>query len=89
MDLDTMLGGERPFGLGYWPLAADDPGVSVQREAVRLVSLDGANYGRGGLARTMTAPWVVEHLVRPVEPRQARRHHAERQGADSARAHHR
>jgi alpha-beta hydrolase superfamily lysophospholipase len=27
----------------------------VQREAVRLVSPDGANYGRGGLARTMTA----------------------------------
>jgi pimeloyl-ACP methyl ester carboxylesterase len=39
---DPLLGGARPFGLGYWPLAADDPGVEVQREAVRLVSPDGA-----------------------------------------------
>ena len=37
-----MLGGSRPFGLGYWPLADDDPGVAVQRESVRLVSPDGA-----------------------------------------------
>ena len=40
--LDVMLGGARPFGLGYWPLPQDDPGVAVQREAVRLVSPDGA-----------------------------------------------
>lgn len=39
---DVFLGGARPFGLGYWPLAEDDPGVAVQREAVRLVSPDGA-----------------------------------------------
>lgn len=40
--LDAMRGGVRPFGLGFWPLAEDDPGVGVQREAVRLVSPDGA-----------------------------------------------
>ncbi|MGI9643925.1 MAG: hypothetical protein ACR2O6_01285 [Ilumatobacteraceae bacterium] len=40
--MDTMLGADRPFGLGYWPLPEDDPGVAVHREAVRLVSPDGA-----------------------------------------------
>ncbi len=40
--MDTLLGASRPFGLGYWPLPEDDPGVAVRREAVRLVSPDGA-----------------------------------------------
>ena len=40
-DLDTHLGGRRPFGLGYWPLPADDPGVEIPRESIRLVSPDG------------------------------------------------
>jgi hypothetical protein len=41
-DLDVHLGGQRPFGLGYWPLPDDDPGVEVRRESIRLVSPDGA-----------------------------------------------
>lgn len=41
-ELDVHLGGRRPFGLGYWPLPEDDPGVEVRRESIRLVSADGA-----------------------------------------------
>jgi pimeloyl-ACP methyl ester carboxylesterase len=41
-ELDAHLGGSRPFGLNYWPLAEDNPGVDVQRESIRLVSPDGA-----------------------------------------------
>lgn len=40
--LDPHLGGSRPFGLNYWPLPEDDPGVEVGRESIRLVSPDGA-----------------------------------------------
>jgi alpha-beta hydrolase superfamily lysophospholipase len=40
--LDAHLGGSRPFGLGYWPLPEDDPGVEIPRESVRLVSPDRA-----------------------------------------------
>ena len=28
-ELDTHLGGRRPLGMSYWPLAEDDPGVAV------------------------------------------------------------
>jgi alpha-beta hydrolase superfamily lysophospholipase len=41
-ELDVHLGGRRPFGHGFWPLAEDDPGVAVRRESIRLVSPDGA-----------------------------------------------
>src|SRR4029453_3947744 len=41
-ELDVHLGGRRPFGFGYWPLAEDDPGVAVQRESGGGVSPDGA-----------------------------------------------
>jgi alpha-beta hydrolase superfamily lysophospholipase len=36
------LGNRRPFGLGYWPLPQDNPGVAIRQESVRLVSPDGA-----------------------------------------------
>ena len=41
-ELDTHVGGRRPFGLSYWPLPEDDPGVEIPRESIRLVSPDGA-----------------------------------------------
>jgi alpha-beta hydrolase superfamily lysophospholipase len=40
--LDVHLGGRRPFGLSYWPLPEDDPGVEIPRESIRLVGPDGA-----------------------------------------------
>lgn len=39
---DDHLGAKRPAGLGFWPLAEDDPGVDIPRESVRLVTDDGA-----------------------------------------------
>lgn len=36
------MGARRPFGLAYWPLAEDDPGVAIRREDIRLVTTDGA-----------------------------------------------
>lgn len=39
---DAHLGYQRPFGLNYWPLPDDDPGVEIPRESIRLVSPDGA-----------------------------------------------
>jgi pimeloyl-ACP methyl ester carboxylesterase len=41
-DLDIHLGARRPFGLSFWPLPEDDPGVEIPRESVRLVAPDGA-----------------------------------------------
>ena len=40
--LDAHVGGSRPFGYNFWPLAEDDPGVDIPRESIRLVSPDGA-----------------------------------------------
>ena len=40
--LDAHLGGQRPFGLNYWPLPEDAPAVDIPRESIRLVSPDGA-----------------------------------------------
>ena len=39
---DPFRGESRPFGLGFWPLAADDPGTDIPREPVRIVTDDGA-----------------------------------------------
>jgi len=41
-DLDHHLGGRRPFGLNYWPLAEDAPSSEIPRESVRIVTPDGA-----------------------------------------------
>ena len=39
---DPFRGDIRPFGLGFWPMPEDDPGVAVAREEVRIVTGDGA-----------------------------------------------
>jgi hypothetical protein len=39
---DPHLGSQRPFGLGYWPLPEDDPGVAVRQESVRIITPDRA-----------------------------------------------
>jgi hypothetical protein len=39
---DPLLGYRRPFGLNFWPLPEDDPGVPLEREPIRLISPDGA-----------------------------------------------
>ena len=60
---DAMLGSSRPFGLGYWPLDEDAPGVAVQRESVRLVSPDGALV-RGVLwTPPVGAPWKTAVIL--------------------------
>jgi alpha-beta hydrolase superfamily lysophospholipase len=40
--MPAHLGAQRPFGLGYWPLPDDDPQVALQRESVRIVTVDQA-----------------------------------------------
>ena len=61
--LDAHLGGARPFGLNYWPLPEDDPGVDVQRESIRLVSPDGALV-RGILWTPPTGtPWKTAIIL--------------------------
>lgn len=40
--VDVFAGNPRPFGLGFWPLPEDDPGVDIRREEVRIVTEDAA-----------------------------------------------
>jgi len=62
-ELDAHLGGQRPFGLNYWPLAQDDPGVEIPRESIRLVSPDGALV-RGVLWTPPNAkPWKTAVIL--------------------------
>jgi pimeloyl-ACP methyl ester carboxylesterase len=62
-ELDVHLGGARPYGLGYWPLPDDDPGVDVGRESIRLVSPDGALV-RGLLwTPPMGTPWKTAVIL--------------------------
>jgi alpha-beta hydrolase superfamily lysophospholipase len=42
VDLPVELGSARPFGLSFWPLPEDDPGVVLAREELRVVTADGA-----------------------------------------------
>jgi alpha-beta hydrolase superfamily lysophospholipase len=42
MSSDPHLGSQRPFGLGYWPMPEDDPGVDIPRESVRIITPDRA-----------------------------------------------
>ena len=44
---DIFLGGQRPFGFGFWPLPEDDPGVDLTHETVRIVT-DQRSAGTGG-----------------------------------------
>jgi alpha-beta hydrolase superfamily lysophospholipase len=39
---DPFRGESRPFGLGFWPLPDDDPGIDIPREEVRIVTDDRA-----------------------------------------------
>jgi pimeloyl-ACP methyl ester carboxylesterase len=41
-ELDVHLGGQRPLGVGFWPLPEDDPGAELRYESIRLVTADGA-----------------------------------------------
>lgn len=60
---DPFLGASRPFGLGYWPLPEDDPGVAVQREAVRLVSPDGALVSGVLWTPPVGTPWKTAVIL--------------------------
>ena len=55
--LDPHLGGQRPFGLSYWPLPEDDPGAELRRESIPLVRPDGALVPRLLCLPPAGTPW--------------------------------
>ena len=60
--LDVHVGGARPFGLNYWPMPEDDPGVEIPRESIRLVSPDGALV-RGVLWTPPNGKWKTAVIL--------------------------
>ena len=62
LDLDVHLGGQRPFGLNYWPLPEDAPSVEVGRESIRLVTPDGALV-RGILWTPPSGKWKTAVIL--------------------------
>ncbi|MFM9226500.1 MAG: alpha/beta hydrolase [Actinomycetota bacterium] len=61
-DLDHHLGGRRPFGLNYWPLAEDAPSSEIPRESVRIVTPDGALV-RGILWTPPSGTWKTAVIL--------------------------
>jgi pimeloyl-ACP methyl ester carboxylesterase len=59
---NPFRGDSRPFGLGFWPLADDDPGVDLEREPVRIVTDDGGLV-RGLLWSRRGQPWKTAVLL--------------------------
>lgn len=63
---NDILSAPRPFGMSYWPLPEDAPGIGLDSEPVRLVTQDGALV-RGLLWTPSGKPW--RHAVVLAHPR--------------------
>ena len=62
------MGAQRPFGLGFYPMPEDDPGVEIPRESVRIVTPDRALV-RGILWRAPTGVPEKKTAVILTHPR--------------------